>query len=304
VRHAACSDGRVLEVSGGLEAGRFAPEDAYALPLLDRLMNMRRARARALVALAFGSTLVIDGVTPIETSFAFLYVVPIAMATWSLDRRAGTRVAIAAPFAAYAMDWLNVLPGRVPMWVHWTFVVHFAFFMSFAWAMALVRATYVRTKIDTMRDVATGLANRRAFYDAVAVEVNRAQRFRRSISLAYVIVDEEHARDLAATGALVKALSATRKYDVPARIGEAEYVLLMPETGAEAARVAMGRVKSALAPAARARIGIATSEWAPTCVDELLREADRAMAALEDRPPGEILHVVNGGTITPARVSR
>src|SRR5262249_14419208 len=156
----------------------------------------------------------------------------------------------------------------------------------------VLRATYVRTKIDTMRDKKTGLGNRRAFYDAVAVEVNRAQRFRRSISLAYVVVDPEHARDAAATAALAKALSATRKYDIPARLGDAEYVLLMPETGAEAARIAMQRVREALAPAARARIGIATSEWAPTCVDELLREADRAMAALKERS-GEILHVVN-----------
>jgi diguanylate cyclase (GGDEF)-like protein len=265
-------------------------------------MDMRRPRARALVALAFVSTLIVDGVTPIETSFAFLYVVPIAIACWALGRPAGTRVALAAPIAAYVMDWLNVLPGRVPMWVHWTFVGHFVFFMSFAWALGVLRATYVRTKIDTMRDGATGLGNRRAFYEAVAVEVNRAQRYSRSISLAYVVVDPAHARDPAATAALAKALSATRKYDVPARLGEAEYVLLMPETGAEAARIAMGRVRRALAP--NARIGIATCEWAPTCVDELLREADRAMAALKDRPPGEILHVVNGGTIAPARLSR
>jgi diguanylate cyclase (GGDEF)-like protein len=290
--------------TSGLEAGRFAPEDAYALPLLDRLMEMRRARALALVALAFGSTLIVDGVTPIETSFAFLYVVPIAVATWAIGRQAGMRVAVAAPFAAYLVDWLNVLPGRVPMWVHWTFVGHFAFFLTFGWALGVLRATYVRTKIDTMRDAKTGLRNRRAFYETVAVEVNRAQRYRRSISLAYLVVDAEHARDDATTVALAKALSATRKYDVPARLGDREYVLLMPETGAEAARVAMGRVRKGLASTVRARIGIATCEWAPTCVDELLREADRAMNELESRPPGEILHVVNGGTIAPARVSR
>jgi diguanylate cyclase (GGDEF)-like protein len=294
----------VAETSAGLEAGRFAPEDAYSLPLLDRLMDMRRPRALVLVALAFASTLIVDGVTPIETSLAFLYVVPIAIATWALGRQAGRRVAVAAPFGAYAMDWLNVLPGRVPMWVHWTFVGHFAFFLSFSWALGLVRSTYVRTKTDTMRDAKTGLGNRRAFYDAVAIEVNRAQRYRRSISLAYVLVDEKHGHDDAATLALAKALSATRKYDLPARLGNAEYVLLMPETGAEAARVPMVRVRNALASIVRARIGIATCEWAPTCVDELLREADRAMAELKSRPPGEILHVVNGGTIAPGRVSR
>jgi diguanylate cyclase (GGDEF)-like protein len=268
------------------------------------MMDMRRTRALGWVFLAFAATTVIDGITPIETSFAFLYVVPIAVATWALGRSAGTRVAVAAPFAAYAVDWLNMLPGRVPMWVHWTFLVHLVFFLTVSWALALLRATYVRTKINTMRDAKTGLGNRRAFYEAVAVEVNRAQRFRRSISLAYVVVDEGHARQDAATAALVKALSATRKYDIPARVGDAEYVVLMPETGAEAARVAMGRVRKALAPAAQARIGIATCEWAPTCVDELLREADRAMATLRERPCGEILHVVNGGTIAPARVSR
>jgi diguanylate cyclase (GGDEF)-like protein len=183
-------------------------------------------------------------------------------------------------------------------------VVHFVFFLIFGWAIGVLRATYVRTKIDTMRDAKTGLRNRRAFYEAVAVEVNRAQRYRRSISLGYVVVDGEYARDDGTTTALAKALSATRKYDVPARLGEAEYVLLMPETGAEAARVAMGRVRKALASTVRARIGIATCEWAPTCVDELLREADRAMDELKRRPPGEILHVVNGGTIAPTRISR
>src|SRR5262249_25103489 len=153
------------------------------------------------------------------------------------------------------------------------------------------------------RDAKTGLGNRRAFYEAVAIEVNRAQRYRRSISLAYVVVDAEHARDPSATAALVRALSATRKYDVPARLGDAEYVVLLPETGAEAARMAMERMRRALAPDAKARICVATCEWAPTCVDELLREADRGMDALKEKPPGQILHVVNGGTIAPQRLS-
>jgi GGDEF domain-containing protein len=294
----------VVGTPAGLEAARFAPEDAYALPLLDRILEMPRRRAGVLVILGFAATVAIDAVTPIETSFAFLFVVPIAMATWALGRHAGKRAAFAAPFAAYATDWLHVMPGRVPIWVHWTFVVHFVFFVTFGWALATLRATYMRTKIDTMRDAATGLRNRRAFYEAVAVEVSRAQRFRRSISLAYVVMEDVDARSPLATAALAKALSATRKYDVPARLGEGQFVLLMPETGAEAARSAMARVRRAVGPTVGARFGIATCEWAPTCVDELLREADRAMAALRDRPSGEILHVVNGGTIAPARHGR
>ena len=288
----------------GLEAGRFVP-DAARHPSLDRLLAAPPWQTVLLVGGSLVVTFVLDVVTPVEMSFSLLYLVPVALATWMVGRALGGAVATVCAILVYLWERYGAFPYSSSFFLHWAFVIHFGFYFAFAWALAALRATYLRTKIDTLRDVETGLYNRKAFYEAIAVETRRAIRFSRSVSLAtFELADGTALADLRD---VARALATSRMYDVPARIDRRRFVLLLPETGAEAARIAVDRVRLAAGIDARegAFVGIATFEWPPTCVDDLLREADRVMAAARTTPARAVRHaVLRGAAATPVPSGR
>ncbi len=288
----------------GLEAGRFVRE-AVRHPILDRLLVASRAEAWSLVASLLVVTFALDVATPVEMSFSLLYLVPVALATWALGRGAGALVATGCSVLIYAWERFGAFPYSSSFFLHWAFFVHLGFYLAFALALGALRSTYLRTKLDTLRDAETGLYNRRAFYEAVAVETRRALRFSRSLSLAtFDLGDEMPTAELHRVSA---ALAASRLYDVAARVDRARFVLLLPETGAEAARIAVERVRheAGLDTRKDARVGIATFEWPPTCVDDLLREGDRVMQAVSTEPAPCLRHAVHRGTsLTPVPSGR
>lgn len=94
-------------------------------------------------------------------------------------------------------------------------------------------------------DPLTGLANRRTLQARLAEEVLRAQRYRRPLSLLLIDIDHfkhindrlGHAAGDQVLHALVEELSRnTRHSDLLARYGGEEFVLLLPESGEDAAR--------------------------------------------------------------------
>jgi GGDEF domain-containing protein len=290
--------------AAGLEAGRFVP-DARRHPVWDRLLELPRGRAVGLVLAGVVLTFGVDVATPVEMSFSLLYLVPIAVATWSIDRRAGVGVGVACSILIYLWERFGAFPYSSTFFLDWAFFVHLGFYGAFAWTFAALRATYLRSKIDTLRDAETGLYNRRAFYDAVAVEARRATRFSRSLTLAAFDVGAPVTP--ARLQRLTAALSASRLYDVAARVGPGRFVLLLPETGAEAGRITIDRVRreAGLDGDGAARVGLVTFEWPPTCVDDLLREADRVMTTLHAQPAPALRHVVlRGASATPAPSGR
>jgi len=105
-------------------------------------------------------------------------------------------------------------------------------------------------------DHLTGLANRRAFFEAAEHELQRWQRLPRPLSL--VLVDADHFKrvnDLhghAAGDAVLRhlavALAATfRTMDVVARVGGEEFAILLPGTPGEGAEAVAARLCQAIA---------------------------------------------------------
>lgn len=94
-------------------------------------------------------------------------------------------------------------------------------------------------------DPLTGLANRRTLQTALEEEVRRAHRYRRPLSLLLIDIDHfknindqfGHAAGDQVLRALVEEMNRnTRHSDLLARFGGEEFVLLLPETGEEAAQ--------------------------------------------------------------------
>lgn len=147
------------------------------------------------------------------------------------------------------------------------------------------------------QDPLTGLANRRGFDQTMAMEVERASRFKTPLTLCimdldnFKAVNDTHGHPCGDTA--IKALASIlldemRMIDTAARIGGEEFALLLPGTGQARALVLLQRIQSIVrdkeieCEAARLRItvsmGVASyrGKLAPDPV-KLLAEADKAL---------------------------
>ena len=147
-------------------------------------------------------------------------------------------------------------------------------------------------------DHLTGLANRRALFDACELELQRWRRAPRPLSL--VLIDADHFKRIndtfghavgdAVLRHLAAGLSATfRAIDLVARLGGEEFVVMLPGCDEAAATTVARRLCDSIAAHALAvegvtvhytvSVGVATMDADVESVEALIERADRAMYA-------------------------
>jgi diguanylate cyclase (GGDEF)-like protein len=159
--------------------------------------------------------------------------------------------------------------------------------------------------------------NRRAFMELASLELARAQRYQRFLSLAFLDIDDfkqvndrgghqEGDRLLARVADTLK--SNVRAFDIVARFGGDEFVLLLPETGDEATEMVLEKLTVALRAVTQRRwhvgfsIGAITIEGPHTTLDRLIQEADRLLYEAKRTGKGHLCHQhlrPNGAEGTP-----
>jgi diguanylate cyclase (GGDEF)-like protein len=150
-------------------------------------------------------------------------------------------------------------------------------------------------------DALTRLPNRRALRHRLLLELNRAERYRMPISLLFADLDglkrindqHGHAAGDEAIRRVAAAITATlRTSDLGARWGGDEFAMVLPATGADAARHSAERLFAhlsgesggALNPVT-VSVGIATFDPAQATsmsVEQLEQRADRALYAAKE----------------------
>jgi diguanylate cyclase (GGDEF)-like protein/PAS domain S-box-containing protein len=158
-------------------------------------------------------------------------------------------------------------------------------------------------------DHLTGIANRRTFFEAAELEMERWRRFPRPLSLIAIDADFfKKINDTWGHGAgdevlrnLAQTLSANvREIDVVARLGGEEFAALLPSTDLEGAIRLAERFRSAV-ESQRVRsgdtdirytvsIGVASMEGGISGVDQLLKLADRALYAAKNAGRNRVWH--------------
>ena len=148
-----------------------------------------------------------------------------------------------------------------------------------------------------LTDALTGLANRRAFLDALEAELSRVRRHDRPASLLFLDLDEfkrvndthGHAVGDEVLAGFSQVLNRTcRRGDLAARIGGEEFAVLLPMTGRIAAALVAERIRRATETLPLGRsidvpvtvsVGVASTEDAskPFEPAELLSRADAAL---------------------------
>jgi diguanylate cyclase (GGDEF)-like protein len=109
-------------------------------------------------------------------------------------------------------------------------------------------------EMESRTDALTGLLNRRAYEERLAIEAARSARYQHPLALAifdldgFKAVNDEfgHPTGDSVLQGVADAINSSRLTDDAFRIGGDEFALLMPETWLEGAKVAATRVATAI----------------------------------------------------------
>src|SRR2546423_7383395 len=117
---------------------------------------------------------------------------------------------------------------------------------ALTWTIMALRRSLARERRLARVDDLTGVRNARAFHEAAGAEIERARRYQHPFSVAVVDLGNRVGDDLvrSAAAALRSALRAT---DMVARLGRDEFIALLPETTAAAARTVLEKLRPELA---------------------------------------------------------
>jgi diguanylate cyclase (GGDEF)-like protein len=236
----------------------------------------------------------LDYITGPRVLLNIFYLLPVMLVAWGTGSTGyGLIVAVtsclATPVEAVLSGFrLDSLPVAL-----WNGAVRLSVFCIVLYLMEKVHDLMTRLQEQALSDELTGLANLRAFHDVAAKEIERSRRFDHELSLAYIDIDDfkgandrlgHEAGDRMLIALASLALATVRSVDTVARIGGDEFVIVMPETGADAAlplvtrlREAFSRVATVGAAAATCSIGLASFARPPESVEELLTTADALM---------------------------
>jgi diguanylate cyclase (GGDEF)-like protein len=160
-----------------------------------------------------------------------------------------------------------------------------------------VSAVLVETTAAATTDRLTGVSNRATLLAALFAEVERANRYDRSLSVAFVDIDHfkavndtygHAAGDTVLRGVAQTIKDHVRESDVVGRYGGEEFMLLLAETGVEEGAVLTEKLRLLVARqrftvaadtdvAITISIGIAGGSGGTLRTDTLVRDADAAM---------------------------
>lgn len=223
-----------------------------------------------------------------------LYFVLVGLAAWFTGVWGAYLVASLAVVFGLFPDLLQAneaVPASVVVWnAGGTLVVY----LGSALVLAALRRSLELRREAARTDLLTGLANRRALHDALAVEVQRARRYDSTFAVAYLDLDGfKQINDSLGHGAGDRVLVAVgstlarevREADLAARVGGDEFVVLMPETDLIGARTLMERLVEVLRDEfdrhgiaeLTTSVGVHATSGPPQAPDEIIRRADDLM---------------------------
>lgn len=267
----------------------------------------------------------VDYITRTDLNLILFYLAPIGFGTWFASLRGGVGLAVLSSLISASADVVfryqhdsTGLDYAVVVWNG---------FMLLGTALALViTLSALKNRLEAQEQLArtdalTQISNRRAFFEAASLELERVRRHGRPLTVAYADVDEfklvndraGHAAGDALLVAVAQTLrGATRAADTVARLGGDEFGVLLPETDAATAEAILGRLRSQLLAAAREggwpvgfSIGAAVFLVPPRNVDELTARADELMYTVKRGAKGSIrIGVFEGDQVWASAVPR
>jgi diguanylate cyclase (GGDEF)-like protein len=261
--------------------------------LRDSLRAMSPTRALAIGFIWMVCVAVGDDLTGPDVSFTLLYLLPIGFATWFVSLPAGVFISILSAIASFAVDMATRTVPLAGAVLAWNLAVQLGIFLALVVLLAALKNRLEAEQQLARTDPLTLVSNRRAFVELAGIELERARRTGRPITIAYLDVDDfkfindrlGHAQGDSLLVTVAATLrGATRAVDTVARLGGDEFGLLLVDTDGATAEALLARLRTTLAAAMTANgwrvsfsIGGVTFIVPPRSVDEMLAHADQLM---------------------------
>lgn len=272
-----------------------APRRDTLRPLVDAVRAWSATRVFVATALGIGLVLLLEYATGRDVTVAQLFLAPIALATLARGGRVGFLAAGASTLVGFVGDQAREAAPSTLAISLWNWGIRGASFFAFAALLASLSERIAREAALARTDTLTGAVNRLAFLEALALELARARRAGRALTLVYVDLDrfksvnDAHGHDEGdrlLRAVVETARSVVRETDVVARLGGDEFALLLIDADGARARAAAERVLAAWNQRAteeswpvRLSLGLATSPAGATGPEALIEAADRSMYA-------------------------
>ena len=142
-----------------------------------------RHRAPLLVAGLTVMTFGLDLATRVELTLSVFYLLPVTIASWRIGSTAGCATVIVAAALGFAGDRIGRFPYSQPVYFYWASLERLVFFGAFALVTGRLRGAV--SELLAQAKQFTGICNRRGFFERAELEVSRARRYARPMSLAF-----------------------------------------------------------------------------------------------------------------------
>ncbi len=262
----------------------------------------------------------IDYLTGIEIAFSVFYFLPVAGASYFVDRRSGLAIAVASTLTWFIADQLGGHSYSSNWVALWNTATRLVSFVVLAMVIAALRSGYDYQEELAHSDPLTGVRNRRRFLDLVEVEIRRGRRFGRPFTVAHFDLDGfksvndslGHGEGDAVLRAVADAVrSNLRETDVVARLGGDEFAIVLTETGSDQARGTIEKLQRSLTEEMRKHrwpvtfsLGVLTCLQPPANADELMRRVDALTYSAKTEGKNTAVYEVVSGSSSGAPMSR
>jgi diguanylate cyclase (GGDEF)-like protein len=225
-------------------------------------------------------------------SLSLFYILPVALASWTLGTSEGFLVSFVCAIIGEISS-RSVNQSFTSLFPVWDAIERMAILMIFSLLFAEVHVLLKNATRLSRTDFLTGILNRRALMEAASMELDRLARTGRPFTLLYMDLDDfKSINDIAGHEAgdfLLTKFAAVLKLqlrgiDIVARMGGDEFTVILPETDDQAAGKVAPRLQSSLLEEMQEHhwsmtvsIGALTCLSAPSNTDEMFRLADQLM---------------------------
>lgn len=232
-----------------------------------------------------------------EYAFSLFYLLPICLICWFIGRWAGVLFS-----ALSVITWLTADLAMAGSYAHpfvpvINEVLRFSVFIIITFVLTELKRSLDREKSIARTDSLTRIPNRRAFYENAAVEIKRARRYKHSLTIVSMDVDNfkvvnDRFGHQAGDHLLITVAETIKKdiraSDMVARLGGDEFAILLPETDPQLANQVIGRLREELLEVMRRNgwpvtfsIGIVTFEGGVGTIEEMVQQADNLMYSVK-----------------------
>lgn len=140
--------------------------------------------------LLFALLWLIDYLTIADLSFLVFYLIPIFLITWFGRKWLGFLMALLSGIAWFTADELMHSFVSQPFVPYGNLLAQLILFLVFSHLLSILKDTLAYEKELARTDPLTGIANSRYFQELTDIHLSLANRYQRSITLAYLDIDD------------------------------------------------------------------------------------------------------------------